>query len=62
MNNFPIHGPLDGQMGGGQVVGGQMDKARDKCKQLRDIFGNIFYLEVQDHGLDFDKTINDAMI
>jgi len=26
MNNFPIHGPLDGQMGGGQVVGGQMEQ------------------------------------
>ncbi|MDP6052756.1 MAG: DNA polymerase III subunit alpha [Candidatus Latescibacteria bacterium] len=44
------------------VVGGQMDKARDKCKQLRDIFGKNFYLEVQDHGLDFDKPINNAMI
>jgi len=26
MNNFPIHGPLDGQMGGGQAVGGQMER------------------------------------
>lgn len=26
MNNFPIHGPMDGQMGGDQVVGGQMDQ------------------------------------
>ena len=26
MNNFPIHGPLDGQMGGGQAVGGQMEQ------------------------------------
>ena len=26
MNNFPIHGPMDDQMGGDQVVGGQMDQ------------------------------------
>ena len=44
------------------VVGGQMDKAREKCKQLHNIFGKNFYLEVQDHGLDFDKPINNAMI
>ena len=44
------------------VVGGQMDKAREKVKKLREIFDGNFYLEVQDHGLDFDKPINNAMI
>ena len=44
------------------VVGDQMDLARGKVKQLRDIFDKNLYLEVQDHGLDFDQKINNAMI
>ncbi|MBT5876668.1 MAG: DNA polymerase III subunit alpha [Candidatus Latescibacteria bacterium] len=44
------------------VVGGQMDKAREKTKRLREIFDGNLYLEMQDHGLDFDKPINNAMI
>ena len=44
------------------VVGGQMDKAREKVKHLREIFDGKLYLEVQDHGLDFDKPINNAMV
>lgn len=44
------------------VVNGQMEEARKKVKRLREIFEDRFYLEVQDHGLDFDKPINNAMI
>lgn len=44
------------------VVDGQIEQARAKCRELHDIFGKNFYLEIQDHGLDFDKPINNAMI
>jgi DNA polymerase-3 subunit alpha len=44
------------------VVAGQMDAAREKVKTLRDLFDGHFYLEIQDHGLEFDQTINNAMI
>ena len=44
------------------VVDGQMDQARVKCGQLKEIFEDRFYLEIQDHGLEFDKPINNAMI
>ena len=44
------------------VVDGQIDQARAKCGQLKEIFEDRFYLEIQDHGLEFDKPINNAMI
>ena len=44
------------------VVGGQIEQARKKCQQIREVFGSNFYLEIQDHGLEFDKPINNAMI
>ncbi|MBM3261882.1 MAG: DNA polymerase III subunit alpha [candidate division Zixibacteria bacterium] len=44
------------------VVGDQMDMAKEKVKKLREIFDGRFYLEVQDHGLEFDQKINNAMI
>ena len=44
------------------VVDGQIDRARAKCGQLKEIFEDRFYLEIQDHGLEFDKPINNAMI
>ncbi len=44
------------------VVDGQIDQARTKCGQLKEIFEDRFYLEIQDHGLEFDKPINNAMI
>ena len=44
------------------VVDGQIDRARTKCAQLKEVFGSNFYLEIQDHGLEFDKPINNAMI
>ncbi len=44
------------------VTDGQVDQAREKCGRFKEIFGSNFYLEIQDHGLEFDQPINNAMI
>ena len=33
-----------------EVLRGNMEEARDKARLLKDIFGDDFYLEIQDHG------------
>ena len=43
------------------LVNGNYEKAREVAKKFKDIFGDDFYLEIQDHGMDFDKPILDAM-
>jgi DNA polymerase III subunit alpha len=43
------------------LVNGNYEKAREVAKRFKDIFEDDFYLEIQDHGMDFDKPILDAM-
>jgi DNA polymerase-3 subunit alpha len=41
------------------VMNQKMDLARENAYKLRDIFGkNNFFLEIQDQGLDVDKSVN----
>jgi DNA polymerase III subunit alpha len=41
------------------VMQQKMDLARENAYRLRDIFGkNNFFLEIQDQGLDIDKSVN----
>jgi DNA polymerase III subunit alpha len=41
------------------VMNQKMDLARENAYRLRDIFGkNNFFLEIQDQGLDVDKSVN----
>ncbi|MDA2936293.1 DNA polymerase III subunit alpha [Patescibacteria group bacterium AH-259-L05] len=45
------------------IINKQMDKAEKALLQYREIFGNDFYLEIQDHpGLDKQTLVNKALI
>ncbi|MBI4553476.1 MAG: DNA polymerase III subunit alpha [Candidatus Latescibacteria bacterium] len=44
------------------VLAGQTEKARKHVALYREMFDGRFYLELQDHSLEFDTTINNAMI
>ncbi|HQJ47280.1 MAG TPA: DNA polymerase III subunit alpha, partial [Ignavibacteriaceae bacterium] len=37
------------------------EKARSVAKRFKDLFGDDFYLEIQDHGMDIDKPILESM-
>ncbi|HEY2819747.1 MAG TPA: DNA polymerase III subunit alpha [Candidatus Acidoferrum sp.] len=45
------------------VMQQKMDLARENAYRLRDIFGkNNFFLEIQDQGLDIDKSVNRDLV
>ncbi len=45
------------------IVAGNFAAAREYAIKMRDIFGSdSFYLELQDHGLDEQKAVNEALV
>ncbi len=45
------------------ITAGNYASAREYALKLRDIFGeDSFYLELQDHGLDEQRTVNEAIV
>ncbi len=45
------------------ITAGEYDSALAYAEQMRDIFGeDHFYLEVQDHGIDEQKTVNRSIL
>jgi DNA polymerase-3 subunit alpha len=44
------------------ILKGDLDKARQVAGFYRDLFGRNFYIEIQQHGLDEEKTINPALV
>lgn len=44
------------------VVAGNSGGARRKVAQYRELFGDRFYLELQDHGLAIQKALNDELV
>lgn len=45
------------------IARGEMDEAQNLCGQYEDIFGKgNFYLELQDHGLEEQKVVNNGII
>lgn len=43
------------------LVNDDYEKARSVAKRFKDLFGDDFYLEIQDHGMDIDKPILESM-
>ncbi|MEP0862068.1 MAG: DNA polymerase III subunit alpha [Ignavibacterium sp.] len=43
------------------LVNGEYDKAREVAKTYKEIFGDDFYLEIQDHDMEIDKPILENM-
>ncbi len=44
------------------IANGDMEKARGLCNKFLDIFDrDHFYLEVQDHGIELQKTVNEGL-
>ncbi len=39
------------------IVANNLDGARERIKWFKDLFGDRYYLELQDHGLDEDKIV-----
>ena len=45
------------------IVSGEYEAAETYAREMRDIFGeDHFYLEIQDHGLEEQKTVNRAIL
>lgn len=44
------------------ILQGQMDEARDAAKFYQQIFGDDFYIELQDHGIAEEKESNQHLI
>jgi DNA polymerase III subunit alpha len=44
------------------IVAGDLAGARWKVAQYREIFGDRFYLELQDHGIPVQKPLNDELV
>ena len=45
------------------IVSGEYEEAEKSPREMRDIFGeDHFYLEIQDHGLEEQKTVNRAIL
>ena len=44
------------------IVAGDLAAARRKVAQYREVFGDRFYLELQDHGLPTQKPLNDELV
>lgn len=43
------------------LINNNFDKAYETAKVLKDIFGDDFYLEIQDHGLEIEKPVLEGM-
>src|SRR5918996_1559469 len=44
------------------IVNGDLAGARRKAAQYRDVFGDRFYLELQEHGLPVQRGLNDELV
>ena len=44
------------------IVAGDRAGARRKVSQYREVFGDRFYLELQDHGLAVQRSLNDELV
>ncbi len=44
------------------IVAGRMDQARRCAEEYRELFGDRFYLELQDHGLAVQQSLNDELV
>ncbi len=44
------------------IAGGDYDAARDHAEKMKALFGDDFYLELQDHGLEEQKTVNAGIV
>jgi DNA polymerase-3 subunit alpha len=44
------------------IVGGDLAGARRKVAQYREVFGDRFYLELQDHGIPVQAPLNDELV
>ena len=44
------------------IVNGDMAGARRKVAQYREVFGDRFYLELQDHGIPVQRALNDELV
>src|SRR5919106_482390 len=44
------------------IVNGDLAGARRKAAQYREVFGDRFYLELQDHGLPVQSGLNDELV
>ena len=44
------------------IVSGDLGLARRKVAQYREVFGDRFYLELQDHGIDVQAPLNDELV
>jgi len=44
------------------IVAGDLALARRKVAQYREVFGDRFYLELQDHGIDVQAPLNDELV
>ncbi len=45
-----------------RLVRNEYDGAREAAKMLKDIFGEDFYIEIQDHGIEDQRRINPLLI
>ena len=45
-----------------RIVAGDLAGARRKVAQYRELFGDRFYLELQDHGIPVQKSLNDELV
>ena len=44
------------------ILDGNIDKAYEKLKWYHDTFGDDYYIELQDHGLEEEKRVNPTLI
>lgn len=44
------------------ILNDEIDSARTVASWFRDVFGDDFYLEIQDHGSDEDRKVNPVML
>src|SRR5687767_9467730 len=44
------------------IVAGDLAGARRKVSQYREVFGDRFYLELQDHGIPVQRPLNDELV
>jgi DNA polymerase III subunit alpha len=45
-----------------RIVAGDLTGARRKVAQYRETFGDRFYLELQEHGLEVQRALNDELV
>ena len=44
------------------LVDGDYDSAREHAMKMKSLFGDDYYLEIQDHGIDEQKTVNHGIV